>query len=51
MVRRGKEPVAKIVAYEAPAKPRREPGALKGQIRMADDFDDFIPPEFDEHVS
>lgn len=49
VVRRGAVPVAKIVAYHAPTTPRR-PGALKGQITIADDFDE-IPPEFDEYTA
>lgn len=44
VVRRGSTPVAKIVAYHAPTMPRR-PGALKGRIVLADDFDE-TPPEF-----
>lgn len=39
VVRRGAIPVAKIVAYHAPTTPRR-PGALKGQIVIADSFDE-----------
>jgi prevent-host-death family protein len=45
-VRRGEEvilgkagrPIAKLVPYEAQATPRR-PGALRGRIRIANDFD------------
>jgi prevent-host-death family protein len=48
VVRRGQKPVAKIVAYEAPAKPRT-PGGLEGQIWIADDFDE-TPPEFDDYM-
>jgi prevent-host-death family protein len=44
IARRGPKPVAKIVAYHAPTTPR-SPGALKGQIVVADDFDD-TPAEF-----
>jgi prevent-host-death family protein len=33
-------PVAKLVRYERSDEPRR-PGALKGQIRIAPDFDDL----------
>jgi antitoxin (DNA-binding transcriptional repressor) of toxin-antitoxin stability system len=44
VVRRGATPVAKIVAYHAPTTPR-QPGALKGQIVIAEDFDD-TPAEF-----
>lgn len=50
IVRRGQKPVAKIVAYVPPPQARRVPGAWKGQIWIADDFDDYIPPEFDEYV-
>jgi prevent-host-death family protein len=39
VIRRGAHPVAKIVAYTAEAKPR-QPGALRGQIWMSDDFDE-----------
>lgn len=36
-------PVARLVAYDEADEPRR-PGALKGQIWIADDFDE-LPPE------
>jgi prevent-host-death family protein len=49
VVRRGPTPVAKIVAYHAPTTPRR-PGALKGRIVIADDFDD-TPGEFAEYTA
>jgi prevent-host-death family protein len=49
VVRRGAKPVAKIVAYHAPTTPRR-PGALKGRITIADDFDD-TPAEFGEYIA
>jgi prevent-host-death family protein len=42
IVRRGATPVAKIVAYHAPTTPRT-PGALKGRIVIADDFDETLP--------
>jgi prevent-host-death family protein len=48
VVRRGPKPVAKIVAYRETRKPR-VPGDLKGQIWIADDFDE-IPEEFDEYI-
>ena len=32
------KPVAKLVRYERSEKPRR-PGALRGKIKIADDFD------------
>jgi prevent-host-death family protein len=41
VIRRGPRPVAKLVPY---AGPRREPGELRGQIWIADDFDE-LPDE------
>jgi len=49
VVRRGATPVVKIVAYHAPTTPRR-PGALKGQIALAEDFDQ-TPEEFAEYCA
>ncbi|HEU4974873.1 MAG TPA: type II toxin-antitoxin system prevent-host-death family antitoxin [Baekduia sp.] len=49
IVRRGPTPVAKIVAYHAPATPRR-PGALKGQIVIAEDFDE-TPADFADYTA
>ncbi len=46
VVRRGAVPVAKIIAYHPPTTPRR-PGALRGQITLAEDFDE-IPSGFGE---
>lgn len=48
VIQRSGRPVARLVAVE-----RRRPvaeafGALRGQIELADDFDD-LPPEFTEH--
>jgi prevent-host-death family protein len=41
-IRRGKKPVVKLVAIVAPAPSPRSPvGALKGQISIADDFDEL----------
>jgi prevent-host-death family protein len=48
IVRRGPTPVAKIVAYRASTTPRT-PGALKGRIALADDFDE-TPPDFAEYT-
>jgi prevent-host-death family protein len=39
VIRRGRHPVAKIIAY-APERKRRIPGDLKGKIWMSDDFDE-----------
>jgi prevent-host-death family protein len=49
VVRRGPTPVVKIVAYHPPTAPRR-PGALKGRIAVADDFDE-TPPEFGDYLA
>jgi prevent-host-death family protein len=48
VVRRGATPVAKIVAYHAPTTPR-SPGAMKGEISIAEDFDE-TPTEFADHT-
>jgi prevent-host-death family protein len=42
VIGRSGKPVAKLVPYveEVPPRPRR-PGAWKGRIRMADDFDEL----------
>ncbi len=48
VVRRGPTPVAKIVAYHAPTTPR-SPGALKGQIVIAEDFDE-TPAELADYT-
>ncbi len=47
VVRRGGQPVAKLVRYEPVV---RKPGALRGRIRIADDFD-AIPEDFDDYVA
>jgi prevent-host-death family protein len=39
VIRRGQEPVAKLVGY-AEQHERRIPGDLRGQIWMSDDFDE-----------
>jgi prevent-host-death family protein len=49
VVRRGPTPVAKIVAYHAPTTPR-VPGALKGRITIAADFDQ-TPDAFSEYTA
>lgn len=38
------KPRARLVPLEED-RPPRKPGALKGQIWIADDFDDPLPPE------
>jgi prevent-host-death family protein len=47
VISRAGRPIARLVAYRAPAKPRR-PGAWRGRIRIAPDFDD-LPPEIQAH--
>jgi prevent-host-death family protein len=37
------KPVAKLVAYQSPLEPRK-PGAWKGRVRIAEDFDE-LPEE------
>jgi prevent-host-death family protein len=49
VVRRGATPVAKIVAYHAPTTPRR-PGSLKGQIVIAENFDEPLD-EFTDYTA
>jgi prevent-host-death family protein len=48
VVRRGATPVAKLVGYEEPVTPRT-PGALKGKIRIAEDFD-ATPADFADYT-
>lgn len=40
-LRRGRQPVAQLVALPKPAAARRKPGALAGRIAMAEDFDSW----------
>ena len=39
------EPMARLVPLATEPKPQREPGRLKGQIWIADDFDDPLPAD------
>lgn len=49
-IRRGKKPVVKLVAIVPPPSSSRSPiGALKGQISIADDFDE-LGPEWGPYV-
>ncbi|HEX3692804.1 MAG TPA: type II toxin-antitoxin system prevent-host-death family antitoxin [Solirubrobacteraceae bacterium] len=44
VVRRGKKPVARIVAIpDAGTGPKRKPGGMRGRIKMRDDFDEWPP--------
>jgi prevent-host-death family protein len=38
-LRRGKTPVARLIPVTAPSAQRRRPGALEGQVKIAEDFD------------
>lgn len=38
-LRRGRQPVVRLVPLPKSGAARREPGALAGRIRLADDFD------------
>ncbi|NLT07074.1 MAG: type II toxin-antitoxin system prevent-host-death family antitoxin [Solirubrobacterales bacterium] len=40
-IRRGRTPVARLVPVAPASKPVRKPGALKGKIKVADDFDSW----------
>ena len=46
IIRKAGRPVARLVRYQGAKAPRR-PGALKGQIHIADDFD-RLPPDIAE---
>jgi prevent-host-death family protein len=45
VIARGNRPVAKLVPLRAD---RREPGRLRGRIRISRDFDAPLPPEIAE---
>jgi prevent-host-death family protein len=47
VVRRGSKPVAKLVGYQEPTEPR-VPGALRGKLEIAADFD-ATPPDFADY--
>ena len=44
VIARAGVPVARLVAY-TPVQEPRTPGAMKGQIWIADDFDDPLPED------
>ena len=39
VIARSGVPIARLVAWQAPAQPVAAPGAMRGQIKLADDFD------------
>jgi prevent-host-death family protein len=44
IIARAGRPVAKLVRFEPETNPR-QPGLLRGQIHLAEDFDAPLPPE------
>lgn len=48
VIQRSGRPVARIVAMERRRPVAEAYGALRGQIELAEDFDE-LPPEFTEH--
>lgn len=48
VIARAGKPVAKLVPIQPPTKPIRKPGALKGRIRISDDFDAPLPQDIIE---
>ncbi|MCP9910467.1 hypothetical protein KBZ15_11200 [Cyanobium sp. BA20m-p-22] len=38
MIARAGVPIARLVGWQAPAQPVAAPGAMLGQIKLADDF-------------
>jgi antitoxin (DNA-binding transcriptional repressor) of toxin-antitoxin stability system len=47
VIARSGVPVARLVAWQAPAQPVAAPGAMRGKIEMADDFDAPLDELFD----
>ncbi|MGA1304830.1 MAG: type II toxin-antitoxin system Phd/YefM family antitoxin [Cyanobium sp.] len=39
VIARSGVPIARLVAWQAPAQPVEAPGAMRGQIELAEDFD------------
>jgi len=39
VIARAGVPIARLVGWQAPARPVAEPGAMRGQIELSDDFD------------
>lgn len=44
VISRAGKPLVRLVPVEVVEQPRRQPGSARGQIRMADDFED-LPEE------
>jgi prevent-host-death family protein len=47
VIARSGVPVARLVAWRAPTQPVASPGAMLGQIELADDFDAPLDELFD----
>jgi prevent-host-death family protein len=47
VIARAGVPVARLVAWRAPAQPVAAPGAMRGRIELADDFDAPLDELFD----
>lgn len=47
VIARSGVPVARLVAWSAPPRPVAPPGAMRGQIEVADDFDAPLDDLFD----
>ncbi len=47
VIARNGEPVARLVAM--PERPRRQMGWWKGQVTIAEDFDDPLPEDFQRY--
>jgi antitoxin (DNA-binding transcriptional repressor) of toxin-antitoxin stability system len=39
VIARSGVPIARLVAWQAPARPVAAPGAMRGKIKLAEDFD------------
>ncbi len=48
VIARSGQPVARLTRYECAAT--RPIGIDDGRLEIADDFDDFIPPEFEPYL-
>ena len=46
VIGRNGKPIARLVRYEEPTKPR-EGGQWRGRVRIGEDFDEPLPPEIE----
>ena len=49
IIARAGKPVARLLPIEQPMPARRVPGSASGQIWVADDFNDPLPPEIQRY--